>query len=84
MYHRRLAIIFLVIILLIMPYYKSLKECIENPNYDNTIADKNKHSELLTDYILMLKDSNLALVNSNHDDYKSQFINLHTFFTTNH
>jgi hypothetical protein len=76
MYHRRFAIFFLIIILLIMPYYKSLKECMEN----SQIVDKNKHSELLTDYILLLRDSNQALMNDKHDDYTSQFNNLFQFY----
>ena len=76
MNHRRIAIIFLFIILLIMPYYCGLKEAIENQNY--TVADKYKYSELLTDYITLLKDSNQALVNTDknitvRDDYKAQF-----------
>ncbi len=73
MNHRRIAIVFLIIILFIMPYYCGLKEAIENQNY--TVADKYKYSELLTDYILLLKDSNQALVNTTTvgDDYKAQF-----------
>ncbi len=76
MNHRRISIIFLIIILLIMPYYCGLKEAIENQNYN--VSDKYKYSELLTDYIILLKDSNQALVNTDQnitvtDDYKHQF-----------
>ncbi len=73
MNHRTMAIIFLIVILLIMPYYSGLKECIENPNYDSTIVDRNKYSELLTDYILLFKNTNQALVNDRHDDYTTNF-----------
>ena len=61
-----------------MPYYKSLKECIENPTRDN----KDKHVGLLTDYINLLKDTNESLVNNTHDDYTSQFNTLFQFYRT--
>jgi hypothetical protein len=73
MNHRRIAIVLLIIILLIMPYYIGLKEAIQNPDYDASIPDKYKYSELLNEYIILLKDSNLSLSNSNRDDYWSQF-----------
>jgi hypothetical protein len=84
MNHRRIAIIFLVIIILIMAYYNSLKEAIENPDYDASIPDKYKYSELLTEYILLMKETNLALSNSNRDDYWSQFNNLFTYQVPTH
>lgn len=80
MNHRTIAIIFLIIILMIMPYYQGLKECIENPDYDASIPNKYQYSELLNDYIYMLKDVNLALYNDNEDGYAKNF---NTLFTTN-
>ncbi len=71
MNHRTMAIIFLIIILLIMPYYTGLKECIENPDYE--VVDKYKYSDLLADYIDLLKKTNQVLKNNTGDDYSSQF-----------
>ena len=82
MNHRTMAIIFLIIILIIMPYYKGLKECIENPDYDSSIPDKYQYSELLNEYILMLRDVNVALSNSSGDDYSTNFNTL--FRMSNH
>lgn len=79
MNHRRIAIVFLIIILIIMPYYKSLKECIENPDYDKEVVNKTQYSQLLSDYILLLKDTNQALVNSTNNDYRSNFQNLFNY-----
>jgi hypothetical protein len=59
-----------------MPYYSGLKECVENPNYESSIADITTYKELLANYINILKTSNQALKNSTGDDYSSQFDSL--------
>lgn len=76
MNHRTIAIIFLIIILIIMPYYSGLKECVENPDYESSIPDKYQYSELLNEYILMLRDVNVALSNDKNDDYTNNFDSL--------
>jgi hypothetical protein len=71
---RTMAIIFLVVILIIMPYYQGIKECVENPNYETDIVDKYRYSELLNEYIILLKETGNAL--SSNDGYANNFKSL--------
>lgn len=80
---RKIAIVGLFVILLIMPYY-SLCECLENPNYDDSLATKNDYDKLYTKYITLFNDGNQALNDENDTGYKQQFDNLFSLITITH